>query len=228
MGGGFSARGPVTFRSAPSLAGAPRGVVRFGTGVGFGSGARFGNGVGFGSGVRFGRGFRRPVFFGPRRFNHRFFFTSSPWFFPYYGYPAYYGGYSYPLLDSYPAYYDTSATYNTPAAYDTQTTYNLQSDIARQQEDIDRLEDEVAGLREERQAREAIPPSEGERKSAGAPTLLVFNDKHSQEVRNYAIVGQTLWIFSEQRATKLPLSSLDIDATRKANDERGLDFQVPQ
>ena len=60
------------------------------------------------------------------------------------------------------------------------------------------------------------------------PTLLVFRDKHTQEVQNYAIVGGTVWIFSEQRATKLPLSWLDIEATTKANDDRGVDFQVPK
>ena len=60
------------------------------------------------------------------------------------------------------------------------------------------------------------------------PTLLVFLDKHTQEVQNYAIVGGTLWIFSEQRATKLPLSWLDLEATTKANDDRGVDFQIPK
>ena len=60
------------------------------------------------------------------------------------------------------------------------------------------------------------------------PTVLVFRDKHTQEVENYAIVGQTLWIFNEQRATKVPLTSLDVDATAKANEERGLEFRVPQ
>ena len=57
--------------------------------------------------------------------------------------------------------------------------------------------------------------------------MLVFRDKHTQEVQNYAIVGGTLWIFSEQRATKFPLSWLDIEATTRANDDRGVNFQVP-
>lgn len=220
--GGISSRGPVGFRPSPSFAGTPR------LGVGFSSGAGFGRGVRFGTGASFGTGFRRP-FFGPRRFHNRFFFSTSPWFFntspwffPYDGYPGYYGGYSYSMLDSYPAY-DSSATYNA------QATYNTQNDIARQQVDIDRLEDEVARLREEREARDQAPRPQAERKSEPAiPTLLVFRDKHTQEVQNYAIVGQTLWIFSEQRATKLPLSLLDIDATAKANEEHGLEFQVPR
>jgi len=207
--GGISTRGPVGFRSGSALSPTPR------FDSGFATGARFG------SSVTFSTGFRRP-FFGPRRFHNRFFFNTSPWFFPYYGYPVYYGGYSYSMLDSYPAY-ESSAVYNVPAAY------NAQKDIARQQEDIDRLEDEVAHLREERDARDMAQRPPAERKSDPAtPTLLVFRDKHTQEVQNYAIVGQTLWIFGEQRATKLPLSSLDINATAKANEERGLEFQVPQ
>jgi hypothetical protein len=58
-------------------------------------------------------------------------------------------------------------------------------------------------------------------------TMLVFRDQHKQEVRNYAIVGQTLWNFSAQRTEKIPLSDLDLPATTKANEERGVTFRVP-
>jgi hypothetical protein len=56
---------------------------------------------------------------------------------------------------------------------------------------------------------------------------LIFRDQHKLEIQNYAIVGQTLWIFSPQRAEKIPLSNLDLTATAKANDERGLSFKIP-
>src|SRR5258708_122379 len=59
------------------------------------------------------------------------------------------------------------------------------------------------------------------------PTVLVFRDQHKQEVRNYAIVGQTLWNFSPQRTEKISISDLDLTATTKANDDRGLSFHVP-
>jgi hypothetical protein len=59
------------------------------------------------------------------------------------------------------------------------------------------------------------------------PTVLVFRDQHKQEVQNYAIVGQTLWNFSAQRTEKIPLSNLDLPATTKANDDRGVDFRLP-
>lgn len=59
------------------------------------------------------------------------------------------------------------------------------------------------------------------------PTVLVFRDQHKTEVQNYAIVGQTLWNFAPQRTEKIPLSDLDLAATTKANDERGVDFRLP-
>jgi len=58
-------------------------------------------------------------------------------------------------------------------------------------------------------------------------TVLVFKDRHKQEIRNYAIFGQTLWNFVPQRIEKISLHDLDLDATIKANDERGLLFRIP-
>lgn len=58
-------------------------------------------------------------------------------------------------------------------------------------------------------------------------TVLVFKDGHQVEVENYAIVGSTLYDLSEGRRRKIPLSDLDLGATTKQNDERGIDFQVP-
>jgi hypothetical protein len=58
-------------------------------------------------------------------------------------------------------------------------------------------------------------------------TVLVFRDQHKQEVRNYAIVGQTLWNFAPQRTKKIPLADLDLPATIKANDDQGVTFRVP-
>ncbi len=195
-----------------------------GLGVGSRFGASFNSGIhqgSFRSGTSFG-GFRRPGF-GPRRFGHRVFFsTYSPGFFGYYGYPAYYGGDFYSTADYYPSYDYYGSSY-----------YAAQNDIAQQQQDINRLENEVASLREQREsqqreARDTPMPEPESRSVISTPTLLVFRDKHTQEVQNYAIVGGTLWIFSEQKAAKLPLSWLDIEATTKANEDRGVDFQLPK
>jgi hypothetical protein len=76
-----------------------------------------------------------------------------------------------------------------------------------------------------------VPMRPAKRESDGAPvlpdTVLVFRDEHKQEIRNYAIVGQTLWNFSPQHTQKIPLSDLDLPATTKANEDRGLTFRIP-
>lgn len=59
------------------------------------------------------------------------------------------------------------------------------------------------------------------------PSVLVFRDGHQLEVQNYAIVGGTLYDFTPGHARKVPLSQLDLPATVKANDDRGVDFVVP-
>ena len=66
-----------------------------------------------------------------------------------------------------------------------------------------------------------------ERTEAAQATVLVFRDQHKEEIQNYAIVGQTLWNFSAQRTKKIPISDLDVPATTKANDERGVTFRLP-
>jgi hypothetical protein len=58
-------------------------------------------------------------------------------------------------------------------------------------------------------------------------TVLVFKDGHQSEVENYAIVGDTLYDLSEGRRHKIPLSDLDLTATARQNDDRGIDFKVP-
>ena len=58
-------------------------------------------------------------------------------------------------------------------------------------------------------------------------TVLVFQDGHRAEAQNYAIVGQTLWIYTEQDSKKVPLADLDVAATKNANSDRGIVFQVP-
>ncbi|HST10842.1 MAG TPA: hypothetical protein VLL05_10730 [Terriglobales bacterium] len=72
------------------------------------------------------------------------------------------------------------------------------------------------------------PPSAASEVDERTPlTVLVFQDGHRTEARNYAIVGQTLWIYTEDDSKKVPLSDLDVAATKNANSDRGIVFQVP-
>jgi len=61
----------------------------------------------------------------------------------------------------------------------------------------------------------------------GEPTTLVFRDGHKQKVTNYAIMGQTLYVF-DNRTKKIALADIDVPATVKANDDQGVEFQVPK
>jgi hypothetical protein len=161
-------------------------------------------------------GFGHPVH-SPFFFNGRRYFRSWPYAgyygYPYYGYPWYYGN------DSYSA--DSSQNY--PAS-DYSTAY---ADNSREQAEIDRLENEVDRLREERDA-QASSASQPRPKTELPATQLVFRDKRTEQVQNYAIVGKTFWVLDAQRAKKIPLAELDIPATKKANDDRGIEFQLPE
>jgi hypothetical protein len=59
------------------------------------------------------------------------------------------------------------------------------------------------------------------------PTLLIFKDGHKLEVGNYAIVGATLFDLMPGHSRKIPISDLDLEATRQQNDDRGVIFQLP-
>jgi hypothetical protein len=96
---------------------------------------------------------------------------------------------------------------------------NLQSlEEQRRQEDAD------SNVRSDPQPQ----PREDVQTDPPAPsTVLVFRDQHRQEIQNYAISGTTLLAFSPHRTQRISLADVDIPATTKANDNRGLDFRVP-
>jgi hypothetical protein len=58
-------------------------------------------------------------------------------------------------------------------------------------------------------------------------TTLVFKDGQRLDVSNYAIVGNTLYDLTPGHRRKVALAELDLSATAKENDDRGIDFQLP-
>jgi len=151
---------------------------------------------------------------------------SYPWWryrYSGYGYP-WWGGW-YGDLGGWPDYPDNSYAAQSYPAYDYAPDSYAQNDELAEQ--VGRLSDEVARLRAERQA----PPSSSpqpEPETAQDDTELIFRDQHTEQVQNYAIVGSILWIFNEQRTRKIALAELDVPATVKANEDRGVDFQLPR
>ena len=59
------------------------------------------------------------------------------------------------------------------------------------------------------------------------PTTLVFRDGHQLEIQNYAISGGQVYNYSGKGPRRIPLFDLDLDATRRVNDEHGVQFQLP-
>src|SRR6266478_721408 len=177
---------------------------------------------GFGPAVGFRHHRRLGIFFGNACFNDAFFdpffcrqflfrnrfFFSQPVFLPY------------PVYTSLP-YYQVAE--QTPA-----TTSEQETDLARQvvqlRDKIERQRDEERSREEARQAAPQARPSAEEKT---ATTILVFRDGRRSEIQNYAIVGQTLWVLTEQRARKMSIPDLDVEATRKLNADRGVEFRTP-
>jgi hypothetical protein len=70
------------------------------------------------------------------------------------------------------------------------------------------------------------PPDPAVDAKPGEPSVLVFRDGHRQEVTNYAIMGDSVYVFDNGRK-KIALADLDVPATIKANDDRGMEFKIP-
>jgi hypothetical protein len=174
---------------------------------------------GFHGGGHFGSGFNRPYHHYYGRYGYGGYYG-----YPYYSYP-YYPYYSYDDYQSNEPYDYSGGDYagdNYGPSYPANSPPNYAND--RQQAEINQLEDEVDRLRQERSQRTS---AQG-RNDLSSLTELVFRDKHTEEVQNYAIVGQTFWVFDNAKATRIPLAQLDIDATMKANSARGIEFELPR
>jgi hypothetical protein len=194
-------------------------------------GVRPGGRVVLRGGVAFGHNPGFGVFFNPRPFHHRRFFRSfvSPFAYPYPIYPYYPLGYQSDFVYSNAA----SPSYASPA-YMAEHDTGLQSDLYRLQAELDQVKQQQAAQAERQQyalstptdTPRPIPATRPRPEPPAPPTVLIFRDGHQSEVHNYAVTGQTLWIFSEERARKVPLADLDLDATRTANEERGVEFAV--
>jgi hypothetical protein len=252
----FSGHNPTPGIGASVTSVGPRGFgggVGFGQHFGqhFGGhfGGGFGGGVVFGGGVRFGQ---RPVFVHrPRIFPVYVPVYSYPVGYPIYAEPVYaepvYGAqgvYDPPVQ---PVYGAVTNQYD-PAAYQAMQPKApadaAAENRARNANDDPRYGDHYLDDREARARNDAagnvtvqrVEPRASttereptpEREPDEPATVLVFRDGHRVEVRNYAIVGNTVWDLSEHLAKRISLDTLDLDATIKVNDERGTPFRYPR
>ncbi len=133
-----------------------------------------------------------------------------------YGYYPYLGWYGWDFDSADDHARDSYAdSYNQSGPVADSDDSGLRGDVQTLSGKIDRLQSDV-------EARNRPKPDEE------PATALVFRDQHVEEVRNYAISGGVLWVLNQQAAKKIPLTDLDLDATARMNDDRGVDFQVPE
>lgn len=60
------------------------------------------------------------------------------------------------------------------------------------------------------------------------PAVLVFRDGRQMQVENYVITSERLFTLGPDQHRTIQLSDLDLNATVKANQERGVSFSVPK
>jgi hypothetical protein len=188
-----------------------------------------GRGFGVRGGFAFGRNPGFGVFVNQRPFHPRRFYNPYAYAYPYsYAYP--YTAYPYYGLGLQSDFVYSNAavpSYSAPA-YMADHDTGVQSDLYRLQAELDqvRLERQQYALSTPSDTPRPTPATRPRPEPPAPSTVLIFRDGHQAEVHNYAVAGQTLWIFSEERARKVPLADLDLDATRNANEERGVEFAV--
>jgi hypothetical protein len=150
-------------------------------------------------------GFHHPIHQEPFRFRHHHHFFA--FYSPFYGYSM---PYAYP--------------YYVPYYPDEEQNYDSQD--ARGYDDRAVLDDDYRA--EMNTSREQPQPQPSAQPVTAQPsTVLVFKDGHEQEIENYAIVGGVLYDLSDGRTKKVQLAELDLQATVKQNDARGVEFEVP-
>jgi hypothetical protein len=151
------------------------------------------------------------------------------WAYPYWGYYPGWGWYGDGWYDS--GYDDSENQQAYAPSYPTEMYMAPDGTLqyappSQTQQQINQLQGEVTQLRAQQQQPPSKPISP-KYTEVNYDTILVYRDGHTENVENYAISGKTLWIFNEARARKIPLSTLDLTATKRDNEDRGVDFNIP-
>lgn len=167
-------------------------------------------------------GFRHPH----NGFGHGFHHRNPGFMSPLYG-GTYYVPYAYPMYVMDPTVND-SGPYDA-AAPEQSSADSIQQELNSLKTTVNDVRDELRSARTESKPQYQAPaPPEPQEPVADQPqTVLVFKDGHQATVMNYAIVGSTLYDLSDGHTKKVALAELDLPATVKQNDERGVEFQLP-
>jgi hypothetical protein len=134
---------------------------------------------------------------------------------------------SYPV---YPYPYDYAAPPPPASApADDSQSRTLSLEIERLSDEIDQMRDENRRLQNERPRPEPESPADETSKRSGElvepPHVLVFKDGRQIQADNYAISNNVIWILEDGKVKRIPLSEVDLPATRKANSDSDLNLR---
>lgn len=155
---------------------------------------------------------------------------------PFYGYPE-----SYPFTYFYPSLWPPLDVQYQQASLIAHG--DIAAEVAAQEKEylsnqVQSLKDELHSLREQQVSMEShappgaeqpgqpLPQAQSHPQPAFPPTVFIYRDGHEMEARDYAIFGETLWVFDGQSARKFALSDFNIAASRQVNEEHGVEFPV--
>jgi hypothetical protein len=106
----------------------------------------------------------------------------------------------------------------------TTSRYQTTDDLRTQ---VQQLTNEVQQLRAELAARGGQSPQATASGQKPPSITLILKDGRRIDAPGYAVVGTTLWVFDSDTASKIPISDVNIDATQKENQKRGLNIVFP-
>ena len=162
-----------------------------------------------------------------RHGNNRF----GPNLFPSYSYPYY--------APIYPSYYPVVTPQDEIEAEAARELRKVPAADRDDEVDLDRLADRIASKLKnsdrdrDTEVRELAPETAPQAMQTevsieqSPATLLIFRDGRQEEVRNFAIMGDSLYVLSDKRQ-RIALADLDVEKTIQANDERGITIRLPK
>jgi hypothetical protein len=131
----------------------------------------------------------------------------------YYGYPVYYSDYAYPEQQP-----------QAPEPTVQQETQPQRVEIVV----VDKRDEEKKKAEEEAALKEAAEPKKSALTAAPEePAIFIFKDGSRKELANFAVMGGNLYDLSEGKVFKVPLSTIDREATLEANAKMGREIQLP-
>jgi hypothetical protein len=179
-----------------------------------------------------------PLGFGnhPRFFSQPFFngtFQNNNGFQHHHHHQGFFGG-GFPVVSyGYPYAYPVAVPVAVPDDYDDDQYNGGPTIFDRRGSGPSNRQEEEHYRRDDRDDREDAPETRNSEPAAQEPvanqpaTAVVFKDGHSIELSNYAIIGPTLYDLTPGHNRKILLADIDVPATEKQNDDRGVDFNLP-